>query len=35
MYAARQGYSKLIKLLCEHGGNVNKQETRGWSVCYG
>lgn len=32
MYAAKQGYSKVVKVLCEHHADVNKQETRGWTA---
>lgn len=32
MYASKQGYAKLVKLLCDHDALKNPQETRGWTV---
>ena len=34
MYAAKQGFAKLVKVLCENDADINKQETRGWTVRY-
>ena len=32
MYAAREGRSQVIERLVSAGANVDKQDTRGWTV---
>ena len=32
MYASKRGFAKLVKFLCIENADLNKQETRGWTV---
>ena len=33
MYAAREGRCRVIERLVQAGASVDKQDTRGWTVC--